>query len=280
MADLSCPACTAPDEHVRLVAQTASGQKELGCEECGHRWLRGQARRVPSGRPPGRSSTSSQAVFDRASQVSPEVAAKVTAAKARYLARDRAPRPGAAQYQARYQALFSPEGLGGASAADLREFATSPFGVSSGSSHAFLAAWDALGDYEAARLTRGTIHYLLHGPAHLPLEQRLTQLVQGTHVVGMAGFKETLLTRTLCVAHPERFLPVLGYGGTQGGKRSIAKQVFGLDLPRIDSSAITVGRAVVWSNDLLVGLVGTGFTDLHDASLFLLQARKERVAAG
>jgi hypothetical protein len=282
MADLSCPTCTAPDEHVRLVAQTASGQKQLGCDKCGHRWLRGEARRMPLGRPVNGSSASSRAVFDRAAQVAPAVAAKVAAAKARYLAQDRPARPGAAEYQARYRALFSADHLADAPAAQLREFGSSSFGDQPGTSNAFTTAWAALGDYEAARLTRGTIHYLLRGPAHLSLDQRFTQLVQGKHVVGMTGFKEALLTRTLCVAHPERFLPVLGYAGTQAGKRSIARQVFGLDLPPVDASSITIGRAAVWSNDLLVGLVGEGFTDLHDAAAFLQQARKERVgvAAG
>ena len=73
----------------------------------------------------------------------------------------------------------------------------------------------------------------------------------------------------LCVVEPERFLPVLKYSAPTDGKKEIAKLVFDLDLPPAEKVAWTIGRLVVWSNDLLRSLVGNDIPDLQHATQFL-----------
>ena len=73
----------------------------------------------------------------------------------------------------------------------------------------------------------------------------------------------------LCVVEPERFLPVLKYSAPTDGKKEIAKLVFDLDLPPAEKVAWTIGRLVVWSNDLLRSLVGNDIPDLQQATQFL-----------
>ncbi len=95
----------------------------------------------------------------------------------------------------------------------------------------------------------------------------------------MTGFRESLLTKVLCVMHPERFLPILIYTSKAGGKREIARAVYGLDLPRPEVTSWTRGRLACWSNDLLVGLLGDGFQDLQHASQFLWWAKDQPTRA-
>ena len=125
----------------------------------------------------------------------------------------------------------------------------------------FNSAWNQMGESAAADQTRAAIEYLLRGPEQLPVEERLTHLIEGHHGRGMKGFKEALLTRVLCVVQPERFLPILVYSGDGTGKREIAEAVFGLRMPKPDQSSMHIGRLAVWSNDLLLDLVGEGFED-------------------
>ena len=60
----------------------------------------------------------------------------------------------------------------------------------------------------ASRRVRDSLKYLLYGPDRLPIEDRLTQLIRGDSGMGMTGFRESLLTKVLCIAYPERFLPI------------------------------------------------------------------------
>ena len=126
---------------------------------------------------------------------------------------------------------------------------------------------------------RRPFQFLLHGPASLRLEDRLTQLIDGKKI-GLPSFnKEPLLTKVLCVVEPERFLPVLRYTAPTDGKKEIAKLVFALDLPAAEKVAWTIGRVAVWSNDLLRSLVGNDIPDLHQATRFLAWAKTRPVLA-
>ena len=103
-----------------------------------------------------------------------------------------------------------------------------------------------------AQKVRESIEYLLYGPESLRLEDRLTQLIDGTKSIGFPSFnKEPLLTKVLCVVEPDRWLPVLKYSAATDGKKEIAKLVYDLDLPPAAKTSWTIGRLATWSNDLL-----------------------------
>jgi hypothetical protein len=91
----------------------------------------------------------------------------------------------------------------------------------------------------------------------------------------MTGFKEALLTRALCVMYPDRFLTILKYTTEAGGKREIARMVYGLELPAPESVNWTRGRLILWSNDLLHALVGEGFANQQHAAAFLWWAKDQ-----
>lgn len=120
------------------------------------------------------------------------------------------------------------------------------------------------------------VEYLLRGPADMALEDRLDALIDPQGPIGMTGFRESLLTKVLCVAEPSRFLPILVYTSDAGGKREIARSVFGLDLPAPERTSRTRGRLACWSNDLLVARLGEGFADLQHASQFLWWAKDQQ----
>lgn len=46
----------------------------------------------------------------------------------------------------------------------------------------------------------------------------------------MKGFKESLLTKALCIVDPERYVTILMYTGV-AGKREIARSLWGLEPP-------------------------------------------------
>lgn len=94
----------------------------------------------------------------------------------------------------------------------------------------------------------------------------------------MPGFREALLTKVLCMVEPTRFLPINKYTG-HAGKKEIAKWVYDLDLPRYKSVSWTIGRLIIWSNDLLLELAGDGFTDTEHAAGFLWFRQRTRCAA-
>ena len=70
---------------------------------------------------------------------------------------------------------------------------------------------------------------------------------------------------------PDRFLTIVTYEQ----KAEMARAVYGLELPPQDRVAWTIGRLVVWSNDLLNELTGDGFADRPHAGAFLWWASKE-----
>lgn len=57
----------------------------------------------------------------------------------------------------------------------------------------------------------------------MPVDDRLQELIDPHADLGMTGFRESLLTKVLCVVEPDRFLPILNYTSKAGGKREIAK---------------------------------------------------------
>lgn len=139
----------------------------------------------------------------------------------------------------------------------------------------FNTAWNERGDIEAVAATRSTIDYLLRGPAGTPLEDRLQELLEGAKTFSMPGFKEALLTKVLCVVQPERFVPILTYTSAAGGKREIARLVYGLELPDPETVNWTRGRLILWSNDLVKELAGPGFVSQQHVSSFLWWAKDQ-----
>jgi hypothetical protein len=91
----------------------------------------------------------------------------------------------------------------------------------------------------------------------------------------MTGFKEALLTRVLCVGCSDRFLSILKYTTEAGGKRELARAVYGVELPAPERVTWKLGRLVVWSNDVLRGLVGEGFANQEHAAAFLSWAKDQ-----
>ena len=137
----------------------------------------------------------------------------------------------------------------------------------------FSRAWKRLGEDVAADRTRASISYLLRGPDAVPLEDRLTHLIEDHAATGMPGFKEALLTKVLCIMEPERFLPILTYGTEETGKHDLALALYGLHLPKVDTTSMQIGRLAVWSNDLLLELAGDGFTGPQQVAEFIWWAR-------
>jgi hypothetical protein len=270
MALIACPKCNSED-----ITGTPQADSRLliTCADCGHEWLRGEARRDP-GRPAVQTIDSLHAAFPTPRDVRFDVRERVGTLIADYKLDHRGPVAEVAEYRARYQELFSREGLPSASPEDLLDFATTDTIASAGNMSGLNRAWKTQGPDKAAAKVRESIEYLLYGPESLRLEDRLTQLIEGKKGGGFPSFnKEPLLTKVLCVVEPERFLPVLKYSAPTDGKKEIAKLVFELDLPPAEKVAWTIGRLAIWSNDLLRSLIGNDIPDLQAATQFLAWAK-------
>ncbi|MFE5486499.1 hypothetical protein [Streptomyces sp. NPDC056527] len=63
------------------------------------------------------------------------------------------------------------------------------------------------------------------------------------------------------------------YTTEAGGKCEIARMVYGLELPGPESVNWTLGRLILWSNDLLLDLAGEGFANRQHAAAFLWWAK-------
>ena len=275
MALIACPSCHSED--INGTPQPDS-RLLIHCNDCGHEWLRGEARRDPS-RPAVQTFESLHAAFPTPSAVRPDVRERIALLQGEFLLQRRESDPEVEKYRTRYQELFSREGLSTAPPEELYEFANSDTLANAGNMSGFNRAWKTQGPDKAAQKVRETIEFLLHGPDSLRLEDRLTQLLDGKKV-GFPSFnKEPLLTKVLCVAEPERFLPVLRYSAPTDGKKEIAKLVFDLDLPPAEKVAWTLGRLAVWSNDLLRSLVGNDIPDLQHAAQFLRWAKTQPALA-
>jgi hypothetical protein len=273
MALIACPKCNSED--INGTPQ-ADSRLLIHCEDCGHEWLRGEARRDPS-RPAVRTIDSLHAAFPTTLDVRPDVRERVAMLVSEFQMDHPQHDTVVADYRAKYQELFSREGLPTASPDDLLEFALTDTVANAGNMSGLNRAWKTQGPDKAAQKVRESIEYLLHGPESLRLEDRLTQLIDGKKV-GFPSFnKEPLLTKVLCVVEPDRFLPVLKYSAATDGKKEIVKLVFELDLPPAEKVAWTIGRLAVWSNDLLRSLVGNDIPDLQQATKFLSWAKTRPV---
>jgi hypothetical protein len=273
MALIACPKCNSED-----ITGTPQPDSRLliHCADCGHEWLRGEARRDP-GRPAVRTIDSLHAAFPTVLDVRPDVRERVAMLVSEFQLDHPQPDPEVADYRARFQPLFTREGLPTASPEDLLDFVTTDTVASPGNMSGLTRAWKTQGADKAAQKVRESIEYLLHGPDTIRLEDRLTQLIDGKKV-GFPSFnKEPLLTKVLCIAQPDRFLPVLKYSAATDGKKEIVKLVFELDLPHAEKVAWTIGRLAVWSNDLLRSLVGNDIPDLQQATKFLAWAKTRPV---
>jgi hypothetical protein len=186
-----------------------------------------------------------------------------------FLAEVPRPDPEGADYREVYRQAFSAEYLPLTTPNALRDFATGSVVGRAGNLSRFNEEWRALGSQRAAEAFRGVIEHLLRGEDPPAPEDRLTELITSDDPPAMPGFRESMLTRVLCIEEPDRFLPILVYTSPSGGKREIARKVFGIELPAPDTGSQTIGRLVHWSNDLLVELVGHRFADLDEARRFL-----------
>lgn len=274
MALARCTDCGSSD--IALLTTLPDMRKHVECVDCGHDWVRGEAVRVIAAS--GRANSAEQRRFPRSSDVAPERLAEVAAWRESFLERSPEPDLDLAAHWLRYQQIFGASGLRAAAPEELRDFANMPTGANPGNVSVFNAEWDALGPAEAAQRVRDAVRFLLYGPERTSMPDRLTQLIRRSGGLGMKGLGEALLTKVLCVALPDRFLPILMYGGV-AGKREIAESVYGLVLPRKGATSMTQGRLVFWSNDLLRELVGDGFASPQHAAQFLWEAKKGAVAA-
>lgn len=266
---LTCPDCESAD--IDRGEDHDDGRWYVFCLHCGHEWLRGEPRPALQGASIDRARTRFPTIRDTnsARQNSTEQL------KTLFLAERPQPRAQVAPYWARCQEIFSADGFPGCNPQDLKDFANTSTGANPGNMSVFNTAWNRMGEAEAAACTRASIEYLLRGPASVPEEDRLTQLILGDSIQGMTGFRESLLTKVLCIMEPERFLPILMYTGT-AGKREISARLYGVHLPAPESSAMTKGRLIYWSNDLLVELAGDGFLDAVHVAEFLWWASEEQ----
>lgn len=266
-----CPLCS-EDEDIELV-RTLDDARRLVRHRCGYEWEHGEpvAPRSPA-KEPTRSFRDLRSRFPGPEDVEPYHRARADRLKAEFLSITPDFAPEVAVYWAKYQEIFSPAGLWACDPRVLKDFANSEVGARPGNQATFNSAWNRLGDAAAGDATRRTIEYLLRG-TDAPVEDRMQALLTGAKPFAMTGFKEALLTRVLCVVWPEEFLTILKYTTEAGGKREIARTVYGLELPAPESVNWTLGRLIVWSNGLLRTLVGEGFANQQHAANFLWWAK-------
>lgn len=302
---LTCPTCV--EGAAEYVGMADDGRNEMRCLACGHRWLLGarpvspravipkpvRAGRAPSASSrarrgagtggPGRSGPAapprspvrpaSSRRFPGVDDIEPTIRARIPGLVARFHREGPGPDPDLPDFRRLYELAFSPAGLPHVEPQLLKEFANGTAMAHPGNVSVFNREWNRLGDRDGARAVRGVVEYLLRGDPEEPEvapEDRFTRLVDPSFPRGMTGFRESLLTRVLCVAEPERFLPILVYTSAgSAGKREVARDLLGLELPAPDRTTHTVGRLAHRSNDLLLDALGPGLRDLDEAGRFL-----------
>jgi len=92
----------------------------------------------------------------------------------------------------------------------------------------------------------------------------------------MKGFKESLLTRVLCIVYPEdSSRSCSSRPGMPASARSLAR-CGASNFPTQGRTHMTIGRLAVWSNDLILGLVGAeDFKTQQHAAAFLWWAKDQ-----
>jgi predicted Zn finger-like uncharacterized protein len=273
MALISCASCHS-DADIHLESVAADGARTLRCGTCGHTWSAVNGSHAPVfTRTPFEMA---RGRFATPKMVDPALNARVTRLRSQFLKTGALPDPAVAEHFARCRELYSVEGLATAYPQQLRDAVTNPLGGNIGNLSVFSRAWKRLGEEDAADRIRASIDHLLRGPDAVPLEDRLTRLVDDPDGTGMPGLKEAALTKVLCVMEPDRFLPALTYGTPDTGKRDLTEAVYGLHLPKVDATSMQIGRLAVWSNDLLLELAGQDFAGPQHVAEFLWWA-KDRV---
>ena len=276
MALIVCPLCVREDDVV-VLRTLPDGRKEAECTDCKFTFPFGSP--TPEPKPAAvRKSTPRKAAstvvtarpiayvvqqFPKVTDVDADAVERVEALKQEFLETPYEPDPLVTRHWQKFTWVFSADGLDKATIYDLKLFADDPTGVSTGDPTEFDKAWVLLGELEGARRVRAVANHLLRGPGEL--EDRLSNLIDQGFGFSMPGWGEGLLTKTLAVADPDRFLPIVTYAD----KRAITSSLYGLELPGVDLTSWTIGRLGVWSNDLLIELLGDGFDDLHHAAAFL-----------
>lgn len=282
MALIVCPLCVREDD-VHLVRTLEDGRKEARCDDCDFAFVYGspvEAKKVAA--PRKRAATTRVAKpsvapitvvarrFPTVDDIDADDRSRADGLRHEFLTTvPHEPGPLVAPHWTKYRWVFSADGLEKVAIADLKYFADAPIGAATGDPTVFDKAWVLLGEFEGARRIRAVTNHLLRGGGEL--EDRLTTLVDGSFSQSMPGWGEELLTKTLAVAEPDRFLPIVTYDE----KKSIARAVYGIELPVVDETSLTAGRLAVWSNDLLVALVRGGagddedVDDLHRVAAFL-----------
>lgn len=304
---LACPTCE--QTAAEYLGMADDGRNMMRCTSCGHEWVlgakpvspraisqttrsrstttrtatprgagsapRSRAATTPSTQRTPRAARGVEDVdtarqrFPSAAAVTPEQWRKVEALRAEFLGEFPRPDPEAGRYRDVYRQAFEADALPYVQPTALKDFANSKVVARPGNMSRFNDEWRALGNQRAAEAFRGVVEHLLRGEDPPAPEDRLTELITSDEPPAMPGFREAMLTRVLCVAEPERFLPVLIYTSPAGGKREIARRVFGIELPAPETTSQTIGRLAYWSNDLLVDLIGNRFVDLDHARAFL-----------
>jgi hypothetical protein len=272
ITDLDCEKC-GTDDFVSLVEVLPDQRLQVRCRQCGAEWIRGTAAHVAKGLP---TLAETKARFPGPDDVDPAHLSRAAALKEQFLLDVPVQDPAVTKHWTKYQHIFSAAGLPTADPLDLKHFANSSVGAGPGNMSVFNTAWNQMGPEAAAAQVRSVVDHLLSGPSSSTLEDRLTQLIVDDTSIGMKGFKEALLTKVLCVMEPDRFLPILTYTGS-AGKREIARSIYGLELPDPAKVTWTIGRLIVWSNDLLLALLGDGFQSTQHASAFLWWAKDQSV---
>ncbi|MCL3818958.1 hypothetical protein [Aeromicrobium wangtongii] len=283
MALIVCPLCVREDD-IHLVRTLPDGRKEARCDDCDFTFVYGSPREEkPAAAAPRKRKAAPKVSkptvapitvvarrFPTVEDVELDARQQAELLKATFLATvPYEPDQLVARHWMKYRWVFSADGLEKVATADLKYFADNPIGAATGDPTAFDKGWLLLGELECARRIRAVTNHLLRGPGELA--DRLTELADGTFAMAMPGWGEALLTKTLSIADPDRFLPIV----TFQEKKALTQAVYGLELPVVDETSLTLGRLAVWSNDLLVELLGDGFTDLHHAAAFLRWAKDQ-----
>jgi hypothetical protein len=218
----------------------------LICDSCTNIWIHAPAVVVPSAHragPERRPLTRTEALarFPTADDLTDEARARAVELKDRFLRKHPTRDPRVPDYFRRYQQIFSAEGLPHARPQDLKDFANNTIGANPGNMSVFNTAWNRLGDQVAAARVRRAVDYLLRGADERDIEDRM-QILIVTDDPGITGFRESLLTRVLCVVEPARFLPILIYTSSNWGKKEIAAAVFDIEPPSQKSTSMATGR--------------------------------------
>ncbi|AXT85154.1 hypothetical protein C6I20_08125 [Aeromicrobium sp. A1-2] len=285
MALIVCPLCVREDD-VFLVSTLPDGRKEARCDDCNFTFVYGAPvvekkpaprKRASSAAKPSKPTVVPAVVvqkrFPTAADVTPEAERRAFDLTQQFLATvPPADDAQVASYWAKFAWVFSEAGIDKAVISDLKLFVTDPTGAALGDTTELDKAWLLLGEFESARRIRAMIAHLIRGTG--AVEDRLTDLVEGHRSNTMPGVGEPALTKVLAVVQPERFLPLVTYDT----KRATLAAVYGLELPKVDPTSWTIGRLAVWSNDLLVELLGAGFTDMRHAVAFLRWAEDQPAA--